>query len=62
MSGREEKGRLHVIVLGFLKNQFYGGMGCPRGSDSKESACNARDPVLIPGSGQSPGERIQIIF
>jgi len=24
--------------------------------DSKESDCNARDPVLIPGSGRSPGE------
>ena len=23
---------------------------------SKESDCNARDPVLIPGSGRSPGE------
>ena len=26
------------------------------GSDSKESACNAGDPGLIPGSGRSPGE------
>ena len=26
------------------------------GSDSKESACNARDLGLIPGSGRSPGE------
>ena len=25
------------------------------GSDSKESAYNAGDPVLIPGSGRSPG-------
>jgi len=24
----------------------------------KESACNAGDPGLIPGSGRSPGERI----
>ena len=24
----------------------------------KESACNARDPGSIPGSGRSPGERI----
>ena len=30
--------------------------GFPGGSDSKESACNAGDPVLIPGSGRSPGE------
>ena len=25
-------------------------------SDGKESACNAGDLVLIPGSGRSPGE------
>ena len=31
-------------------------MGCPGGSDSKESALNAGDPGLIPGSGRSPGE------
>ena len=32
--------------------------GVPGGSDSKESACNAGDPGLIPGSGRSAGERI----
>ena len=26
------------------------------GSEVKESACNAVDPDLIPGSGRSPGE------
>ena len=26
------------------------------GSESKESACNAGDPGLIPGLGRSPGE------
>ena len=31
-------------------------MGFPDGSDSKESACNARDLGLIPGLGRSPGE------
>ena len=31
-------------------------MGFPGGSDGKESACNTRDPGLIPGSGRSPGE------
>ena len=30
--------------------------GFPSGSDSKESACNAGDAGLIPGSGRSPGE------
>ena len=29
-------------------------MGFP--GDSDESACNAGDPGLIPGSGRSPGE------
>ena len=28
----------------------------PSGSHGKESACNAGDPGLIPGSGRSPGE------
>ena len=28
----------------------------PRGSDAKESTCNAGDPVLIPRSGRSCGE------
>ena len=26
------------------------------GSDSKESACNAREPGLIPEPGRSPGK------
>ena len=30
--------------------------GFPGGSDGKESACNAGDQGLIPGSGRSPGE------
>ena len=28
----------------------------PGGSEGKESACNVRDPGLIPGSGRSLGE------
>ena len=32
-------------------------MGFPGSSAGKESACNAGDPGLIPGSGRSPGER-----
>ena len=31
-------------------------MGFPGGSDSKDSACNAGDLGLSPGSGKSPGE------
>ena len=31
--------------------------GFPGGSVGEESACNAEDPGLIPGSERSPGER-----
>ena len=31
-------------------------MGFPDSSDGEESACNAGDPGLIPGSGRYPGE------
>ena len=31
-------------------------MEAPGGTDGKKSACNARDPGSIPGSGRSPGE------
>ena len=31
-------------------------LGFPDSSVGKESACNAGDPDLIPGSGRSPGE------
>ena len=33
-------------------------VGFPDSSFGKESACNAGDPVLIPGSGRSPGKGI----
>ena len=36
----------------------YGHLGFPVSSVGKESACNAEDPGLIPGSGRSPGEGI----
>ena len=32
-------------------------VGTSGGSESKESACNARDPDLIPGLGRSPWRR-----
>ena len=35
---------------------YYIAQGFPGGSDSKESACNAGDPGLIPGSGSYHGE------
>ena len=31
-------------------------MGFPVGSDGNKSACNAEDPVPIPGSRRVPGE------
>ena len=31
-------------------------MGIPRWVSGKETACNAEDPGLMPGSGKSPGE------
>ena len=37
---------------------FGNNHGFPHSSVGKESACNAGDPGLIPGSGRSPGEGI----
>ena len=37
---------------------LYNIIGFPDSSAVKESACNAGDPGLIPGSGRSPGEGI----
>ena len=37
-------------------SRFNLSLGFLGGSDGKESACNAGDPSLIPGSGRSPGE------
>ena len=36
--------------------------GFPGSSAGKESACNAEDPSLIPGSGRSAGEGIDYPF
>ena len=41
-------------VIGCWINVYI--RGFPSGSDGKESACNARDPGSIPGSGRSPEE------
>ena len=43
-----------LLFLIFFANTW----GFPDSSVGKESACNAGDPSLIPGSGSSPGERI----
>ena len=37
-------------------------LGFPSSSASKESACNAGDPDLVPGSGRTPGEGIGYPF
>ena len=41
---------------------FMTDLGFPGSSAGKESACNAGDPSLIPGSGRSPGEGIGYSF
>ena len=43
----------HAEVHGIAKSQTRPNLGSSAG---KESACNARDPSLIPGLGRSPGE------
>ena len=45
------------LILIIPESYFPNPMGCPDGSDGKESACNAGDPGSIPESGRSPGER-----
>ena len=40
----------------FLARGWGVGLAFPRGSDSKEPACNVGDPRLIPWLGRSPGE------
>ena len=45
-----------------MEKDVYNGIrafkGIPGRSAGKESACNAGDPGLIPGSGRFPGEGI----
>ena len=48
---RQRSHRVHNI-----SPTFYLQWGFPAGSDSKESACNADYPGLIPGLGRSPGQ------
>ena len=47
-----------VFILENLENmgKYTEYMGFPHSSVGQESACNAGDPNLIPGSGRSPGE------
>ena len=47
-----------MIQLSTLANiYFFKLINMYNGSDSQESACNAGDSGLSPGSGRSPGER-----
>ena len=47
-----------LILLLILVDQFHATWGFPGRSAGKESACNAGDLSLIPGSGRSAGEGI----
>ena len=44
------------MMLCWMVPWFRLDRGFPGDSDDKESACNAGDAGLIPGSGRSPGE------
>ena len=45
-----------IIILTTTSTGSCSPPSFPGGSDGKESACNAGDRGLIPGSGRSPGE------
>ena len=44
---------VRILCRKFICSQWFEGF--PRGSDSKESTCNAGDLSLLPGLGRSPG-------
>ena len=50
----------NLEIMNYIIDSFnlvqYLYRGFPGGSEAKASACNARDPGSIPGSGRSPGE------
>ena len=46
-----------IKVLDLIFDMVCPIAGFPGNSAGKESACNAGDPGLIPGSGRSPGGR-----
>ena len=48
--------RIKYILIFFFKHSVLTFFHISRSSLSKESACSARDPGSIPGSGGSPGE------
>ena len=48
----------NVVLASGFSHTFTYIQGFPGSSAGKESACNAGDPSLIPGSGQSIGDGI----
>ena len=53
LGGFQKEGRKEFHIL-YISNHYFGVF--PGGSDCKESAYNAGDLGLIPGSGRSSGE------
>ena len=47
---------MYLLLEGNNQYNYFSFWGFPGGSDGKQSACNAGDLGLIPGSGRSPGE------
>ena len=50
------KSGMTYLIIGILKNSCEPVLGFPGGSDGKETACSAGNPVSISGLGRSPGE------
>ena len=54
--GLQRKILLNILIVFNNLEEAIEENGFPGGSDDKESACNAGDLGLIPGSERSPGE------
>ena len=54
---KKKKGNSFGVVDVEFAQSYARVMTFPDSSAGKESACNVRDPGLIPGLGRSPGER-----
>ena len=57
----EQKGKVQISYWRIKQENYFfftrdSSVGFPGGSDCKNSACNAGDLGLIPGSGRFPGE------
>ena len=52
----QQRKELEVKIISQLRKIILCDRGFPRGSDGKETTCNAGDLGLIPGLGRSPGE------